>query len=172
MFALPCPAPARWPPRGPAEVVRERLAFSARRVQEPPPVRRPVSTQPQAVANRDLTLPLIELQDRSVGILEQTGQHLSAPSFTISDRIGGIRWHEDLHPGALELLYPLLEVVHREGKVMKPDLMKPQRLARRLPTEGLRQHQESSVLAPAQVNRVTRARPDFFFGVEHHLKSE
>src|SRR5580704_16195498 len=94
---------------------------------------------------------LIELQNRSVGILEQTSQDLSARLFAVCDRVGGIGLHEDLDPGSFELLHSILEIVNPEGEVMNPDLVKAERLARRIPSKGLGEHDEACVLRPSHI---------------------
>src|ERR1700716_109288 len=61
---------------------------------------------------------LIELQNRSVGILEQTSQDLSARLFAVCDRVSSIRRHDDLYAGAFELLHSLLQIVNPKSEMM------------------------------------------------------
>src|SRR5262249_55908402 len=74
---------------------------------------------------------LVKLKNDSVRVLEQAGQHLSPRRLAVSDRIRYQRRHQDRHAGRLELLHFGAQILDPKGKVMDPDLIQLNRLARR-----------------------------------------
>ena len=77
----------------------------------------------------DLIQPLVELDQRAVGIPEDRGKDAFFVRLAVGLAGGFVGFDDKLHARRLELLDALLEIIHPEGKMMDANLVQPQRLA-------------------------------------------